>query len=175
MNSESAANRAELRQPGSTRKVRYAVMGLLLSVMIAFLPALAGMVSAPGAWYAALAKPSFTPPGSVFGPVWSLLYLTLGIASWLVWRVRGAQPRRNRALALYAGHLVLNAAWSPVFFLAQMPGAAFALICVIWLTAVWMLMLFASLRAAAGTLLIPYLLWISFALVLNGVIWLMNS
>ncbi len=125
-------------------------------------------------WYPALTKPEWTPPAWLFGPVWTLLYATMGIAAWLVWRqhgFRGARP----AHTLYAIQLALNAAWSWLFFGFRMPGAAFAEILVLLASIGATTVLFWRARRAAGLLFIPYLLWVAFATVLNLAIWRMNA
>jgi len=127
----------------------------------------------PG-WYASLAKPSWTPPGWVFGPAWSLLYAMMAIAAWQVWR----QPRDDRPtleLSLFAVHLVANALWSVIFFGMQRPGWAAVEITVLWLMIATILVLFSKRSALAGALMAPYLLWVSFALLLNVAIWRLNS
>lgn len=130
--------------------------------------------SIPG-WYATIAKPSFSPPNWVFGPVWATLYTLMGLAAWLVWRQRGTNPNVRAALVLFAVQLVLNAVWSIIFFGAHAIGWAFVEIVALWiailLTTVW----FFRVSHAAGILMIPYLLWVSFAAVLNFSLWRLNS
>lgn len=147
---------------------------LPLLVGLVALAGLGGIWFAPDQWYAELSKPSWTPPGWLFGPVWSLLYLLMGISLWLAWQAPASTSERRRALLVFAAQWLLNAAWTPVFFGLQAPGLAFALICLLWLLLVWNLFLFHGLRPLAAALLVPYWMWISFALLLNGVIWLMN-
>jgi translocator protein len=127
----------------------------------------------PGAWYAALDKPAFNPPSWVFGPVWTVLYATMGIAAWLVWRER-EHPGRWGALALFLGHLVLNAAWSWIFFGMQRPDLAFFQILVLWAAIVAVIAAFWRIRPLAGRILLPYLAWVSFAAFLNYTLWRMN-
>jgi translocator protein len=136
--------------------------------------AVGGAAGGPGAWYASLAKPAFNPPGWVFGPVWTLLYGMMGVAAWLVW-LRRRHPLRPAALALFAAHLVPNAAWSWLFFGMQRPDLAFAGIVVLWAAIAVLVVLFWRVRPAAGALLVPYLAWVSFASVLNYTIWRMNA
>jgi tryptophan-rich sensory protein len=109
----------------------------------------------------------------VFGPVWTALYILMGVAAWLVWRehgFRGSSP----ALWLFIGQLALNAAWSWMFFGLNRPGLAFAEILVLEAAIVWTLVLFWRLRPAAGALLVPYALWVAFASVLNLRLWRLN-
>jgi len=138
----------------------------------------AGMGSAftttgPGAWYATLQKPAFTPPGWLFGPVWTCLYLCMGLAAWLVWRKAGFR-RGALPIGLFAAQLVLNAAWTPLFFGLQNPGAAFADIVALWLAIVLTTWAFFKVSRTAGWLMAPYLAWVSFAAVLNLSIWRLN-
>ena len=125
-------------------------------------------------WYATLAKPWWNPPGWVFGPVWSTLYLMMAVAGWLVWRTRStgsvALP-----LALFVVQLVLNVAWSWVFFGAHQPGWAAVEIVVLWTAIAATLVTFARRSRVTGGLLVPYLLWVTFAAALNVAIWRLNS
>jgi translocator protein len=134
--------------------------------------AVGSAAGSPGAWYAALEKPWFNPPSWVFGPVWTVLYGMMGVAAWLVWRARA--PGRGAALALFAAHLVLNAAWSWLFFGIRRPDLAFAGIVVLWTSILALVILFWRIRPAAGALLLPYLAWVSFATLLNYALWRMN-
>ena len=127
----------------------------------------------PGEWYTQLNKPSFNPPGWVFGPVWSVLYACMGVAAWLVWRRRGRTVARW-ALVLFAVQLALNAAWSPLFFGAHEPGWAFVDIVALWVALAATVVAFFKTQLAAGILMVPYLAWVSFAAVLNAAIWSLN-
>lgn len=135
-----------------------------------------GLWFGPGDWYAALAKPTWNPPGWLFGPVWMLLYVLIGISAWLVWRERRAPAGERRiAWAAFALQAVLNLAWTPLFFGLKSPGLAFLDISLLWLAVLWTTLRFGRIRPLAGYLMLPYVLWVSFALVLNGTIWLMNK
>lgn len=125
-------------------------------------------------WYATLRKPAWNPPNWVFGPVWSTLYLLMAIAAWLVWRRRGV-PGVNAALSLFAVQLVLNVAWSGLFFGLRNPGMAFAGIAILWVAIATTLAAFARLAPAAAWLMAPYLAWVTFAGALNLVIWRLNA
>lgn len=125
-------------------------------------------------WYPTLKKPAWNPPNSVFGPVWTVLYASMGIAAWLVWTKAGFTAARL-PLSLFAVQLVLNLAWSFFFFAFRNPGAAFAGLCVLWLAIVATLAAFWRVSALAGTLLLPYLGWVSFAGVLNYTVWQLNK
>lgn len=125
-------------------------------------------------WYNSLSKPGWNPPDWIFGPVWSLLYLAMGIAAWLVWRDAGWQ-RGTAPLMLFALQLTLNLAWSGLFFALRAPGMAAIEIVVLWGAIVATLMSFWPINRLAAGLLVPYLLWVSFASVLNIAIWRLNS
>ena len=136
----------------------------------------AGLLFPPDQWYQALAKPTWNPPSWLFGPVWTVLYVLLAIGAWLVWREpRVPADERRGAWIAFALHGALNLAWTPVFFGARQPGAAFAVICLLWAALLWMTMRFGRIKPLAGYLQVPLVLWVSFALVLNGTIWLMNT
>ena len=126
-------------------------------------------------WYRTLAKPAFQPPGWVFGPVWTLLYALMGVAAWRVWRLGPDTPGVRLALALFAAQLVLNAVWSPVFFGAHRIGLALVILAALWLVLVPTTFAFFRLDRPAGGLLLPYLAWVSFAVVLNASIWRLNG
>lgn len=128
---------------------------------------------APSSWYASLEKPAWTPPGWLFGPVWTLLYLSMGVAAWLVWRKCGLQGAAL-PLAVFAVQLLLNVAWTGIFFGMHLPGAAFAEIVLLWLAILATLILFRQVTPVAGWLLLPYLLWVSFAAALNFSVWQLN-
>jgi translocator protein len=124
-------------------------------------------------WYATLKKPSFNPPNYLFGPVWTILYILMGIAAYLIW-TSGWNSVTKIALAVFAVQLILNTAWSILFFGLQNPFIAFIEIIFLWLAIVATIVLFYRISPAASYLLIPYLLWVSFASVLNFAIWRLN-
>jgi benzodiazapine receptor len=139
-----------------------AAVGSLFTV-----PAIAG-------WYADLARPSWTPPNWVFTPVWLTLFALMALAGWLVWL------RRNHAsvvlpFTLFGLQLVLNAAWSFLFFTLQSPGAAFGEILVLLLAILATVVVFARVSTTASLLLLPYLFWVGYAAVLNFALWRMNG
>jgi len=140
-------------------------------VLATFCAPLAGMFSPPGDWYASLSKPAWNPPGWIFGPVWTALYMMMAVAAWLVWKRGGWQ----QAHWLYGAQLALNAAWTPTFFGAQQIGWAFAVIIALWLAITFTLLAFLRISKAAGWLLVPYLAWVTFAAFLNFTLWRMNS
>jgi len=150
------------------------VLGLCGWLVVCFAAASLGAVFMPGEWYAALRKPAWNPPGWVFGPVWSALYAMMAVAAWLVWK-RGGFVAQRRPLALFLAQLVLNAAWTPLFFGLHRPGLAFAEILLLWLAIVATLAAFRPVSRTAAWLLAPYLAWVSFAAVLNGTLWRLNA
>ncbi len=150
---------------------------LAASLAACYLAALIGSVFTRPAipqWYAGLHKPSFAPPNWVFGPVWTALYLMMAIAAFLVWREGWDNPQVRRALALFGVQLLLNAGWSPVFFGLRWPVGGLAVIGVLWVFIVATILTFFRVSKPAAVLLIPYLLWVSFATVLNSAIVTLN-
>lgn len=125
-------------------------------------------------WYVTLQKPAWTPPGPVFGPVWTVLYLMMAVAAWLVWKERSRRPVRI-PLAVFICHLPVNAAWSWLFFGCQRPDLAFFWIGFLWVWIAVTIFLFLTVRPWAAGLLVPYLLWVTFAQVLNFEIYRLNS
>ncbi len=155
---------------------RHAI-GLAVSILICFGAAgLGSLLTTPsiGGWYVTLRRPAWTPPNWVFGPVWSLLYLSMGMAAWLVWRRAGISGARL-PLVLFALQLALNVSWSAIFFSAHMPGFAFAEIVLLWLMILGTIVSFSPVSRAAGLLMLPYLLWVAFAAALNYSIWRLNA
>jgi len=126
----------------------------------------------PG-WYESLQKPSWTPPNRAFGPVWGLLYVMMAVAAWLVWRAGGWQ-QAGPALSLFAVQLILNFAWSAIFFRQRKLGAALAEILILWIAVLATTAAFSRWSPAAGWLMVPYLAWLTLAASLNFKIWRMN-
>lgn len=161
--------------PGSFRPhVGARVFALGGWLVLCFGAASLGALFMPGEWYASLKKPSWNPPGWIFGPVWTVLYAMMAVAAWLVWR-RGGFAAQRRALTLFLVQLALNAAWSPLFFGLHWPGVAFAEIVLLWLAIVATVAAFRPVSRVATFLLMPYLLWVTFASVLNFTLWRLNS
>lgn len=134
-----------------------------------------GALFGPDVPYQALQKPTWNPPGWLFGPVWTVLYALIGTSAWLVWRERRVSAGDRRvAWTAFGVQAALNLAWSPIFFGLGSPGLAFLDISLLWLAVLWTTVAFGRIRPLAGSLLVPYVLWVSFALILNGTIWLMN-
>ncbi len=150
-------------------------LGLLGWLMLSFVAAAIGAVASVKAatFYQQLAQPSWAPPSSLFGPVWTVLYALMGIAAWLVWR-EGGWRRQRGVLTLFVIQLGLNALWSWLFFGWHRGALAFADIVLLWLLIVATLVGFWRVRAVVGALLVPYLCWVSFAAVLNFAVWQMN-
>ena len=135
--------------------------------------AASGLATPPGEWYAALAKPAWTPPGWVFGPAWTLLYTLMAVAAWQVWRRRAATDVRM-PLALFAIQLALNLAWTPLFFGMQRPGLALAEIVLMLAVILATTASFVRVSTTAAILMLPYCAWVCFATALNWAIWQMN-
>ena len=125
-------------------------------------------------WYATLQKPVFTPPNWLFAPAWITLYLLMGIAAFLVWRLGLGERRIKVALLIFLIQLVLNALWSVAFFGMQSPLYGFIVIVVLWFMILLTILKFARISAVAAWLLVPYILWVSFASALNISIWVLN-
>jgi len=148
------------------------LIALIVWVTVAISMSLSGPFDSD--WYAGLQKPFFQPPAWLFGPVWTLLYLSIIVATWLVWR-ESKTPIRTTAMVIFVLQLVLNALWTPLFFGWQQPGWALIEILFLWAAIVAMIFAYEQVRRAAGLLLLPYLGWVSFALVLNFALWRLNS
>jgi tryptophan-rich sensory protein len=150
------------------------IMGLVLWVLGALAAGWVGSNFMPGEWYAALTKPSWNPPSSVFAPVWTVLYVLMGVAAWLVWRQAGFSGGRV-ALSLFLVQLVLNSLWSYLFFGLQNPLLALIEIIVLWCAILATLVSFWRISSGAGALLTPYLAWVTFASALNYQLWRLNA
>ena len=151
------------------------ITGLVVSLLIVFgIASLGSFLTnlSVNTWYPSLAKPSWTPSGATIGTVWTILYTLMGIAAWIVWR-RGA-GLRQRPLAIYAVQLLLNAGWSALFFGLRSPGLALMEICVLWVAILATATTFWKVSQLAAVLMVPYLIWVGFAWVLNALIWKMN-
>ena len=125
-------------------------------------------------WFRELRKPAFNPPDWLFGPVWTALYIMMGVALFLVIREGFKTPGIRAAFAVFVIQLVLNITWSALFFGLKSPGAAFAEIVVLWAAIAATIALFKPISTAAAVLLIPYILWVTFAAALNFAIWRLN-
>lgn len=154
------------------------VAKLVASIVICQLAGLVGSVfttpSIP-TWYAALRKPSFSPPNWLFAPVWITLFILMGVSAYLVWR-KGLEGQGVKvALAIFIVQLALNTTWSVVFFGLHSLLGGLVVITILWVAILLTILRFLKISNAAGLLLVPYLLWVSFAAVLNLFIWRLNS
>jgi translocator protein len=153
----------------STRKW----LGLAIWIAIVFSAAWFGSHFTDSEWYQQLQQPAWAPPGWVFAPVWTLLYLLMAIAAWLVWTSYGWAGARF-ALTVFLVQLVLNALWSWIFFGLRQPGFALIEIVALWVLIAVTLVAFSRKRPLSGALLLPYLAWVSFAAALNFSLWMLN-
>ncbi|OGV50657.1 MAG: hypothetical protein A2X49_14105 [Lentisphaerae bacterium GWF2_52_8] len=146
---------------------------LLGFIAIAFLPSLTGFLFSPGEWYAALHKTSWTPPNWLFGPAWTFLYITIGLAGFLAWE-SGSQEQRRIAFVFYATQLFFNGLWTFFFFGLHSPLLALLDLSAMLLTVLITMALFYACRPLAGLILLPYFLWSIFAFFLNLAILRLN-
>ena len=151
------------------------ILGLAGWLVVSFAASAVGAVASIQAksFYSQLVQPGWAPPPGIFGPVWTVLYALMGVAAWLVWRSGGFAPNRQ-ALTLFLLQLAFNALWSWLFFTWNLGVLALADIVVLWILIVATLVSFWRVRPIAGALLIPYLLWVSFASILNYSLWQLN-
>lgn len=153
---------------------------LVESLLVVAAPVIVGGVSGAltsgsiSTWYRALDKPWWNPPDWVFGPVWTALYVSMGIALLQVWQLDRTRPEVRLALLLFALQLALNFGWSWIFFEQRALGLAFAEILALHVSIMATIVAFGRLRRSAGLILLPYLAWTTFAAVLNGTIWQLN-
>ncbi|MEY3738891.1 MAG: hypothetical protein RL544_1669 [Bacteroidota bacterium] len=149
-----------------------AVLSISLCFVIGSSGGLITINEIPG-WYAALQKPSFNPPNWLFGPVWTALYIMMGVAFYLVWRTPPSAARK-KALRAFLVQFALNCAWTPVFFALHQLGAALVVIVLMWTAILRTIFLFAPFSKTGSWLLVPYISWVSFATLLNAAIWWLN-
>lgn len=151
---------------------------LITSILVCFLAGGIGTIftsSAIPTWYAHLNKPPFSPPNYLFAPVWTLLYLLMGISLYLIWK-KGTKNRKvYEALIFFAIQLALNAAWSPIFFGAKNLFVSLIIIIFMWLFIIKTILAFGRINKTASYLLYPYIVWVSFASILNFSVWLLNK
>ncbi|HUC02105.1 MAG TPA: TspO/MBR family protein [Candidatus Paceibacterota bacterium] len=158
-------------------KQKFDWLKLIIAVVVSEAAGVIGSiftVSAIPIWYATLAKPALNPPAWIFGPVWTTLYLLMGIAAFLVWRKGWNSKGVKAALSLFAIQLILNALWSIIFFGLHSPAWALIEIIAMWIVIVATITAFSKISRSAAWLLAPYILWVSFALYLNYSIWRLN-
>lgn len=149
--------------------------GLIPWLLLSFSAAAVGAVASvsAGAFYQALARPEWAPPAWLFGPVWTILYLLMAIAAWLVWRTVGLRTAAV-ALSLFVIQLVANALWTWLYFRFHLGAIAFAEILVLWLLILSTILAFWRIRRTAAVLLLPYFAWVSFAIALSYSTWQLN-
>lgn len=149
---------------------------IIIAIIVSQLAGIIGSIFTTPAitgWYATIAKPEFAPPNWVFGPVWITLFALMGIAAGLVW-AKGLERKDVRiALGVFVGHLVLNTLWSIIFFGLKSPGGAFIEIVFLWISILASTVLFAHISKPAAWLMLPYILWVTFAAFLNYSIWML--
>lgn len=153
--------------------IKKLIVSLVLCFAVAFLGSL---VTTPSidSWYATLQKPSFNPPNWIFGPVWTVLYFLMGVSLYMVWN-QAKGKKSKKAIQVFLVQLALNFLWSVAFFGFHAPTVAFITIVILWGTILYTILLFYKLSKPAAYLLIPYLLWVSFATILNLAIVVLNS
>jgi tryptophan-rich sensory protein len=155
-----------------------AVLAVLAAIIICELAGGLGGVATSRSvdtWYVTLAKPSFNPPNWVFFPVWTILYALMGISAALVWWRGAKDGRTGKALLVFAVQLVLNVIWSFAFFGLRSPLAGFIVIILLWAAILWSIIYFTRISKLAGMLLVPYILWVTFAAVLNASLLSLNN
>ncbi len=152
------------------------ILKLTLCITIPLLiGAISGIATASSidTWYVELTKPTFNPPNYLFGPVWTCLYILMGISFYMILQSPKTELRK-KAIIIFYTQLFLNFCWSFLFFKFQLLGLAFIEIIFIWVSIVMMIILYFEINKTAALLQIPYLLWVSFASILNGSIWFLN-
>lgn len=159
--------------PSASRRVLIAVAFILGCEAVGAVAGWATQTSVT-TWYPTLAKPWFTPPDWLFAPVWTALYAMMGFAAFLVWREGTDRSSVRTALGLFGVQLALNAGWSFAFFWARSPGVGLVVIVMLWGVLAGTTARFFRVRAAAGALLVPYLLWVTYAAALNAGVWVLN-
>lgn len=154
------------------------VLRLIISIVIPLIiGGLSGFFTATGvdSWYQTIEKPSWNPPNWIFGPVWTALYVMMGISLYLVWKSDASLMNKKKAITLFAVQLILNFFWSLIFFTMQSPGWALVEIVILWLFILLTIFAFARISKAAAWLLVPYISWVSFASILTYTIWQLNN
>lgn len=157
-----------------SRPSAHPALGFIGWLLLCYTPSLAAVFISMGVWYEQLSKPSWNPPGWLFGPVWMTLYTLMALSAWLVWR-QGGWAQQSRPLGLFVFQLVLNALWTPLFFGLHLPGVALLEMLALWLTLAATIWMFFQVQRVAAFLLLPYIAWVSFAAVLNFTIWRLNA
>ena len=152
------------------------IVRLVVSIIVCLLPGVVGGIGMTGGaspWYQQLTKPPLNPPSWVFGPVWTTLYLLMGVSLYLVWK-RHSHPGATLAVGVFGAQLILNALWTPAFFVEQSPALGLVVIIPLVILIAACIKLFHPISRVASWLLVPYLAWVSFATYLNAGIWWLN-
>jgi tryptophan-rich sensory protein len=131
-------------------------------------------ISGVGSWFQTINKPSWNPPGWIFGPVWTTLYVLMGISLYLVWKSDASIVLKKTAICLFAVQMILNFFWSLIFFNQHQVGCALVEIIALWFFILLTIFAFAQVNKTAAWLLVPYISWVSFAMILNYTIWKLN-
>lgn len=150
---------------------------LALAIIVSELAGIIGSIfTAPSipTWYVGIVKPSLNPPAWIFAPVWTTLFALMGIAAFLIWKKGLRRKEVKIALSIFVGQLALNTLWSIIFFGLHNPGAALIEIVFLWLAILVTIITFRRISKAAAWILLPYIIWVSFAAYLNLMIWMLN-
>ncbi len=158
---------------GNLKKTVMLLVSIVIPLLVGFIGSIATS-SSVSSWYQTINKPSFNPPNSVFGPVWTALFILMGVSFYLVWSKGLDKKGVKKAIAFFGVQLVLNILWSFMFFGLQSPAYGLIEIVILWAAIVYTILLFHKISKAASYLLIPYILWVSFAAVLNFAIFILN-
>lgn len=150
------------------------IIAITIPLLIGFIGGGFTASEIPG-WYAKLNKPGWQPPNWLFGPVWTALYILMGIALYLVWKADVSSSKKQTAIILFAVQLILNFFWSIIFFNQHQIGWALVEIIVLWLFILLTIFSFSKINNTAAWLLVPYISWVSFATILNYAIWKLNT
>lgn len=153
------------------------ILKLVASIILCQLAGLIGAIFTTPAiptWYESLKKPFFNPPNWIFGPVWVSLYLLMGISLFLIWQRRENNPQAQKGLILFFIQLILNAFWSGAFFGLKSPLSGLIMIVLLWIAIFLTIQHFLKVLKIAALLLLPYILWVSFAALLNFSLWVLN-
>jgi len=157
--------------------IRFDPVRLMLSLFITFLPGILGSlatINSVNTWYSALRKPFFSPPNWIFGPVWTTLYIFMGVALYLVWISKNNKKEKKQAVILFMIQLFLNGLWSFLFFGFHLPLVALFELIMLWFIIATTIRSFIRISKMAALLLIPYFLWVTFAMLLNAAVAILN-
>lgn len=155
-----------------TRQIKF-IVSLVFPLGAGFIGSLITTPSI-GSWYTTLLKPSFSPPNWIFGPVWTFLYILMGVSLYIVWTSDADRNKKRIAIIVFFGHLILNTLWSIIFFGLNNPFFGFIEIVILWISILLTALLFLRIKKIAGILFIPYIAWVLFAGILNFSLWQLN-